>query len=234
MFQMRPVRLKPTSWREDGWVCPMATAERDSGRIHPAGYQQNRGMRHENQKDGKQSNSMKLIKIGWLCLLALNGAVLSGCAGTEQVVIKDPLGPIGRAEPAAGKTGSLIVYSSWDRFDTLDSEHRKHTPYVIRSEQGDRIIRVRNRSGSFEEDPEVVRLAPGRYWIEARATNLGPIKFAAVIREGEMTVAYLDATTRPGGTWPNGTNWIRQPNGLVIGWKDSGLPPATERASAAP
>ena len=127
--------------------------------------------------------------------------------------------------------GSLIVYSAWDRFDTLDAEHLKHTAYTVRSEQGTPVLHVRNRRGSFESDPQLVSLAPGRYRIEARATNVGPIKLPVVIRKGETTVVYLDGTTGPAAAAAPGTNWIRQPNGSIVGRRDQADEPATERAS---
>jgi hypothetical protein len=127
--------------------------------------------------------------------------------------------------------GSLIVYSAWDRFDTLDAEHLKHTSYTVSSEQGTQVIHVRNRQGSFEGDPQAVSLAPGRYWIEARATNVGPLKLLVVIRQGETTVVYLDGTTGPTAAAAPGTNWVRQPSGLIVGWSDQGNEPTKERAS---
>ena len=166
---------------------------------------------------------MRIRNLKLVTALLLAASMWCGCAETRKLVIADPVGPTEAAKQASGTKGSLVVYSAWDGLDTLDSEHRKHTAYTVRSQQGVTVLHVRNRCGSFEGEPQVVDLPPGRYWIESDATNMGAVQIAAAIRKGETTVVYLDGTTRPAGPPTDETNWIRQPNGLIIGWKDQGL-----------
>jgi hypothetical protein len=174
---------------------------------------------------------MKQFSLGKLNVVAVGAALFTGCAGPQKLVISDPVGPFPDGVKATGTDGSLIVYSGWDGLDTLDTEHPKHTDYILRSEDGKKLKRIRNRCGSFEGDPEIVGLSPGRYWIEAEATNVGPIKVPAVIRPHETTTVYLDGTTEPGGPWPDGTNWVWEPNGLVVGWKAQASLPARQSAA---
>ncbi len=177
---------------------------------------------------------MKTSTCGCLGLLVASAVVLGGCAGTEKLVITGPVGPYPPVVRPPATEGNLIVYSGWDRLDTLDAEHPKHTPYLICTENGKPLQHVRNRHGSFEADPEVVSLAPGRYWIEAEGTNIGLVKIAAVIEDGQTTRIFLDATTEPVGPWEDGTNWITEPNGLVVGWRDQAALPPTGKANFSP
>jgi hypothetical protein len=159
------------------------------------------------------------------------GTLLAGCVGHEKFMVKEPVGPIAAALPAGGGTGRLIVYSAWDGLDTLDPEHRKHTSYTVLGEKGSRVTRVRNQSGSFESEPDTVALPPGQYAVEAEGTNVGTVRVPVVIRGGQTTVVYLDGTTQPLRSWESGTNWVREPGGLIVGWKDQPEPPARKRAS---
>jgi hypothetical protein len=154
-------------------------------------------------------------------IVAASASILSGCIRTREFVVREPVGPVEGVKESAGTEGNLVVYSGWDRLGTLDSEHRKHTSYTIHAAQEERTIRVWNRMGSFGGEPEMVRLSPGRYWIEAGGTNVGEVRIPVVVRGGETTVVYLDGTTEPDAPWRLGTNWIRQPNGLILGWRDA-------------
>jgi hypothetical protein len=167
---------------------------------------------------------MKVSILSTAMLLAVAAAV-SGCVAGKPLVLTQSVGPRAVVEAREASRGELVVYSAWDRFDTLDSEHRKHTAYTVRGEGGD-VLHIQNRRGSFGEDPETVALAPGKYWVEARATNVGPVRVPVMIREGGETVVYLDGVTAPPAPWrAQETNWIRQPNGLIVGWADTASTP---------
>jgi hypothetical protein len=147
--------------------------------------------------------------------------LLSGCVASHPLVISEPIGPAQAVLHKEHQTGELIVYSSWTRFDTLDSEHRKHSPYLVEQQGGTNIVRVNNRRGTFGEEPEAVPLAPGHYLVKARATNVGRVEVPVIIREGETTVVYLDGITAPSAIGQQDTNWVRQPNGRIVGWGDT-------------
>jgi hypothetical protein len=157
----------------------------------------------------------------WGCVLASAGLLLTGCVRTQRLVIGEPVGPASALAQTERTTGQLIVYSAWDGLDTLDAEHQKHSPYVVREQQGTIAARVRNRQGSFGEEPEVVSLPPGRYFVEARSTNTGPVQVPVIIDRRRTTVVYLDGVAAPPAALADEeTNWIRQPNGLIVGWRD--------------
>lgn len=137
-------------------------------------------------------------------------------------MLSEPVGPAGVVPRPSSNVGQLVVYSGWDDFNTLDADHPRHTPYVLRPDSGGETIRVRNQSGSFGQEPQVVSLAPGRYRVEAKATNLGPMQVPVVVRERKTTVVYLDGVTGP-PTASQGSSsiWVREPNGHIVGWRDS-------------
>lgn len=164
----------------------------------------------------------KLNRAVYLCLLGLSLLPLIGCATEQPLVLTQPVGPVEGEPKHFQKHGELIVYSAWDRFDTLDSAHWKHTAYSLRPENGGKVIRVRNRCGTFGQDAEVVALPPGSYLLDVYATNAGLVKVPVVVREGLTTEVYLDGISGPPKyAQAERTNWISQPNGQVLGWRDS-------------
>jgi hypothetical protein len=115
----------------------------------------------------------------------------------------------------------LVVYSGWDRLDTLDSYHPKHTPYVVLDANGKTLLQVQNRTGSFGQQPAQVELAPGKYTLEAEGTNLGLIRLPVVVRRGRTTRVYLDGTDAPLNLGAADADWVQAPNGMALGWKDA-------------
>ncbi len=163
---------------------------------------------------------LSLAKLRIPVLIAAVG--LTGCAAGQPRVISETIGPA--QAPAVNRTdrGSLLVYSDWDKYDTLDADHQKHTAYRISPEQGGQTILVRNRKGSFGESPEAVELAPGKYVIEAQANQLGTVRVPVRVRTGETTVVYLDGVTAPPAVERTQTEkWVRHPSGGILGWRDS-------------
>jgi len=77
------------------------------------------------------------------------------------------------------------------------------------------MVRVRNQAGSFGEAPEVVEIAPGQYWVEARATNVGRVRLPVEIQAGQTAILYLDKTTAPAAQSVQETQWVRQPSGAT-------------------
>jgi hypothetical protein len=150
-------------------------------------------------------------------LLNLN----SGCSTQQRLVLDQPVGPAHSVNTIASGQGCLVVYSAWDRFDTMDSQHPKHTPYAVMTDTGRAVAHVRNQAGSFGQQPTAINLPPGRYWVQARARNVGPVRLPIVIREGRSTSVYLDGTSAPEAAAAEEHQWIRQPNGLIVGWKDN-------------
>jgi hypothetical protein len=147
---------------------------------------------------------------------------LTGCAASTPLVFTQAVGPARIVAVKKAPSGELLVYSGWERFDTLDTDHQKHTPYTLRSAEQSKPIHVINSRGSFGEEPEAVALPPGRYIVEAVATNLGRVHVPVVIREGERTVVYLDGESGPSASGKEReANWVRRPDGSIVGWADT-------------
>ena len=139
----------------------------------------------------------RLSACGSILLLGITLLNLTGCAEPKPRVAYGPVGPSFRSASGSGP-GRLIVYSAWDRFDTLDAEHRRHTPYTVSSSSSDSgppsLVKVRNQQGSFGEDPDVVTLPAGQYSVLARATNVGRVQVPVIIQPGQTTILYLDGS----------------------------------------
>ena len=155
--------------------------------------------------------------------LALSSLVflLAGCVGNRTFVVSQAVGPRLQSLQNGAGNGSLLVYSAWDGLDTLDPDHEKHTGYAIFSTRGTMIESVRNRCGSFDQEPMVVSLPVGTYRVEARATNLGFVSIPVQIEENQTTIVYLDGMTKPRGVDPSDGNLIKLPNGQIVGWRAS-------------
>jgi hypothetical protein len=153
----------------------------------------------------------RLSASGSILLLGISLLILTGCAEPKPTVAYGPVGPAFRSSPGSGP-GKLIVYSAWDRFDTLDAEHRRHTPYTVSSSPTDSgassLVKVRNQQGSFGEDPDVVTLPAGQYWVQARVTNVGRVQVPVIIQAGQTTIVYLDGS----GPLPDAAKGTNQAN----------------------
>jgi hypothetical protein len=149
------------------------------------------------------------------CGLAL---ALGGCVENRTYLVTEAVGPSSSVARQHLSGGSLIVYSAWDGLDTLDVGHLKHTPYAILSENGVRVERVRNRCGSFDQDAMVVHLPAGSYRVEAKASSFGSVVVPIQIKEGQTTVVYLDGTTKLKGVDPSESDFVKLPNGQIVGW----------------
>jgi hypothetical protein len=141
----------------------------------------------------------------------------SGCVATRPFALGVPVGPPGLGGWNVLGHGSLRVYSAWDGLDDGDPDHEKHTSYTICSDQGAVLEKIRNRCGSFGQDPMTVLLPAGTYKIEARATNFRMVSVPIVIQADQTTVVYLDGTTRPKGIEPTAGRLVKLPNGEVVG-----------------
>jgi hypothetical protein len=218
---MEQVSLRVEHWNESGWLCALV---KHAPVAETRGSLQDRKRCPRGRVDG--SRELGHARARGLAVSVLLAAVLvGGCAGREPLVIREPVGPAQPVALSTGSSGSLVVYSGWDRLDTLDSEHPKHTPYSVHSETDGVVAQVSNHSGSFGQDPSVVSLAPGRYWVHTRGTNVGLVRVPVTVRAGQRTVVYLDGSTAPVESWRGETNWLRQPNGLIVGWRDQDLAP---------
>src|SRR4051812_42183295 len=104
----------------------------------------------------QQSTSMKRTSALLRATLIFGMVPLTGCAASNPLVIIQAVGPARIVAVKKAPSGELLVYSGWERFDTLDADHPKHTPYTLRSAEQSKPIHVINRRGSFGEEPVAV------------------------------------------------------------------------------
>lgn len=157
--------------------------------------------------------NMKTAKKVFLIFLV----AVTGCATRARVVVQQAVGPA-RAVLARRRNsnGSLVVYSAMEVINAADARHPAHSSYRIYMPDGKLLRDVDNREGSFYQDPIAVPLAPGKYNIEARATNVGWVELPVIIEQGRTTVVDLDGDVLPPHEAGNG-EWVRLPGGQIVG-----------------
>jgi hypothetical protein len=88
--------------------------------------------------------------------------------------------------------GYLMVYSATDEFDDGGIAFNAHSSYVIYKGDGIFLKNVENHISLSDEIPELVRLAPGSYAVEARSANGGYVRVHVVVNPGRVTILDLD------------------------------------------
>lgn len=157
-----------------------------------------------------------------LLLTALGAAALVGCTATSTTVVAGRVGP-DLAQPrvnlSAGR-GQLVVYTARDTgIGDPVSYFPTHSPYVILNADGSVLRRVDNRSGNFDREPLTVSLPAGDYKIRGRASNSGNVVVPIVVAQNKTTVVDLEGATFPQHKPTGAGQWIRLPDGQVIGMR---------------
>ena len=161
---------------------------------------------------------MKTLKSS-LCIF--HATAFAGCATHTAVTVDQPVGP-DLAQPRINLNngaGRLLVYSALELVDQTESDHPTHSSYVIYDKTGHIVRRVDNRSGSFYQTPETVSLPPGEYKVKARATNSGMVEVPVIVKENKTTFVDLEGTHLPQRKPTGAGQWVRLPNGQVIGMR---------------
>lgn len=159
------------------------------------------------------------MKTSFSILLA---AALVGCATRSPVVVTQTVGPDLAAPRVqlSQNQGQLVVYSAVEAADVVGSRFPTHSAYKIFDANGKLLQTVDNRSGSFNQTPPAISLAPGEYKIKARATNHGLVTLTVAIKENETTTVDLEgshfAQHKPTGAG----QWVRLPSGEVVGMRE--------------
>jgi hypothetical protein len=143
----------------------------------------------------------------------------SGCAARAPLVVNQAVGPARSQASRREGEGVLVVYSALEVANAVDSSHPTHAGYAIFNPVGKILRRVDNRAGSFYQDPMPVGLPAGTYKVEARATNQGLVIVPVVIEGGRTTILDLDASILPQSEPQSDDQWVRLPDGQVIGVK---------------
>ena len=151
-----------------------------------------------------------------IALSALLGLV--GCAPIRPLVIGDAVGPLQPLLNESGPHGSLIVYSDTEGPVGDPGDYSPHSGYKLYSMAGKLLQSVENRSATDGREPKTLRLGIGRYLVTASAPRVGLVSVPVVIGEEQITVVDLNQEVLP-SLLVAGEQWVRLPNGQVIGSK---------------
>jgi hypothetical protein len=88
--------------------------------------------------------------------------------------------------------GYLLVYSATDEFIDGAIPYNPHSSYVVYTSDGKFLRNVENHISPSDETPELVKLAPDAYTVEARSANDGYARVGVVIKPGRPTILNLD------------------------------------------
>lgn len=163
---------------------------------------------------------------------------LLGCASSE-IRLAAPLGPRPGVAAEAENLGALEVFTARQpvvddvNFEEFfagdgflkDCEDPAHTDYTLCSQDGKSLRRVKNSTHPQDEQPNLLRLAPGNYRVRAqsegpdgmRATVVVPVRIEA----GRTTRVHLLAPWTPNQALAGG-DLVRLPNGQPVGWRATG------------
>jgi hypothetical protein len=164
-----------------------------------------------------------------VCLVGL--AAMTGCSMRAPLVVQNPVGPQRLHPPRRRTDGDLVVYSGRHAATYAQSEYPVHTEYTIATPDDKVIERVANQTGPFSADPEKVHLAPGKYHVKALAERGGFVVVPVVIEAGKTTVVDLDGEALPQSEDADAHGdadadaageWVRLPDGHVVGWRANG------------
>jgi hypothetical protein len=148
-------------------------------------------------------------------------AAFAGCATRATTAVNQPVGPDlaqPRVRPNQGN-GQLVVYTALEVADPVSADFPTHTSYVIYDSTGKLLREVDNRSGPFYQTPKTISLPPGEYKVEGRATNSGRVDVPVIVKENKTTTVDLEGTNLPQHKPTGAGQWVRLPDGQVIGMK---------------
>jgi len=124
----------------------------------------------------KHSVTIALLLFAGRCVVAQSAETLPTVGPTESTPV-----------------GTLIVYSSTERFDDGDTIYYTHTNYKLYSPRGSFLRTVQNSIAKGDETPERVPLPPGQYVVEAKSRKLGIVRVPVMIADGRTTVVNLQS-----------------------------------------
>lgn len=111
----------------------------------------------------------------------------------------------------------LVVYSDTEGLVDDPGDYSPHSGYKLYSMEGQGLQSVENRSATDWREPKTLRLGVGRYLVTAFAPHVGLVSVPVVIGDEQTTIVDLNHEVLPGSSV--GEQWVRLPNGQVIGAK---------------
>lgn len=145
-------------------------------------------------------------------------AFTSGCAVSRSIVLQTAVGPAPFDTGTGSSEGRLVVYSALGGGNSNPDSGPHHSDYKIYAADGKQLKYVSNWVGTFIEDPATVGLAPGNYTVAAKAIASGTVKVPFAIEAGKTTEIRLDGSKLYQGRRTNTAQFVRLPNGFVVGW----------------
>jgi hypothetical protein len=100
-------------------------------------------------------------------------------------------GPVGHR--AASTDGYLLVYSATDESSDGDLPFYPHSSYMLYSSNGKFLRTIENHMSRSDELPELVKLAPGFYTVQAQSAKNGYVRVPVVVKPGRRTILDLDS-----------------------------------------
>lgn len=131
--------------------------------------------------------------------LFLAAGALAGCAVTrEQVTVLRPVGPVPRAPTSKARPLGYLVAFTPVILPPMNSttQFYPHSSYAIYDGHGLLLQQVKNHVGAWDETPERIPLAPGRYTIHAQSDSPGELVVPILIRGNRTTVVDLAKDNR--------------------------------------
>jgi hypothetical protein len=157
----------------------------------------------------------------WGLAPLLAAVLFAGCASTRDSLVLAPVGPPPDMAAASASTGSLVVFSAFERNAPLPpgpDYRRRYSDYRILSADGQLVQTVSNDTGSAVGAPLEVKLAPGTYRVVAPANGYGVVTVPVVVVAARTTTVHLEGgLTRASDQ--AGDAAVRLPDGRVVGWR---------------
>ena len=162
---------------------------------------------------------------------------VAGCASAQKVVVRDTVGPCHRVASGGASQGTLLVYSARERapldintevfFWNADFGKNEflygtaRSDYTIFGGDGMVVKQVRNGRDVSGKMPAPVKLAPGRYTIEAEAEEDGGMTMTVliplVVEAGQITTVHLEPTSETSGEATDPSHAVMLADGRIIG-----------------
>jgi hypothetical protein len=174
---------------------------------------------------------MKNHPVVWLTVAIL--PLLASCASSRDSVVFGPVGPPPLTRDGLTPTGYLKVYSATENHNDGDTHYFPHTSYSVYSEDGKIVKKVANAISIHDEDPALAEVPAGTYTVLAESEYYGMVKVKVVIEQGKLTTVNLEYN-KPSQRDPSKRNndFVRLPNGSIVGWRAEGSPQANAVAPA--
>ena len=102
------------------------------------------------------------------------------------------------SEGHSAPAGYLKVFSATEAFNDADVYYYSHSSYRIFSSNGKLLRAVENRISVHDEEPALVALPHGVYYIDAQSEEEGNVRVRTNINAGRITTLDLEKHTSHG------------------------------------